>query len=300
MLFLNVSIWLRIIRIKFLLASIIAITNGLLYTYFTYNQFNIIDALLTYIGVIFLHASVDLFNDYWDYKRGIDTTTKRTTFSGGTGVLPEKKLDPSTVYKAGFICMVIGLSVGGYFVFHSGFIIAIILAVATISIYFYSTTIVNIGLGETLVAVKGAMIVIGTCYVQAGVVDLSIVLLGIISGTLSSIVLYIASFPDFDADKEKGRKTLVILLRKDKASKIFPLLISLIYSLIAIGIIIQYLPLYSIITFSSLLFAIRSSQLLKNYDKIEDLVKAISYTIKFSRTIGICLIFSYIIAIINK
>ena len=110
MLFLNVSIWLRIIRIKFLLASIIAITNGLLYTYFTYNQFNLIDALLTYIGVVFLHASVDLFNDYWDYKRGIDTTTKRTTFSGGTGVLPEKKLDPSTVYKAGFICMVLGLS----------------------------------------------------------------------------------------------------------------------------------------------------------------------------------------------
>ncbi|MGZ5511320.1 MAG: UbiA family prenyltransferase [Nitrososphaeraceae archaeon] len=296
----NVSIWLRIIRIKFLLASIIAITNGLLYAYFTYNQFNIIDALLTYIGVIFLHASVDLFNDYWDYKRGIDTTTKRTTFSGGTGVLPEKKLDPSTVYKAGFICMVIGLSVGGYFVFHSGFIIAIILAVATISIYFYSTTIVNIGLGETLVAVKGSMIVIGTSYVQSGIIDLPSVLLGIIIGALSSIVLYIASFPDFDADKEKGRKTLVILLRKDKASKIFPLLISLIYSLIAIGIIIQYLPLYSIITFSSLLFAIRSSQLLKNYDKIEDLVKAISYTITFSRTIGICLIFSYIIAIINK
>ena len=90
----RVIVWLRIIRIKFLLASIIAITNGILYSYLTYNIFNIIDALLTYVGVIFLHASVDIFNDYWDYKRGIDTTTKRTNFSGGTGVLPEKKLDP--------------------------------------------------------------------------------------------------------------------------------------------------------------------------------------------------------------
>ena len=144
------------------------------------------------------------------------------------------------------------------------------------------------------------MIVIGTSYVQSDIIDSPSVLLGIIIGALSSIVLYIASFPDFDADKEKGRKTLVILLGKDKASKIFPLLISLIYFLIAIGIIIQYFPLYSIIIFSSLLFAIRSSQLLKNYDKIDDLVKAISYTITFSRTIGICLIFSYIIAIIYK
>ena len=296
----RVIVWLRIIRIKFLLASIIAITNGILYSYLTYNIFNIIDALLTYVGVIFLHASVDIFNDYWDYKRGIDTTTKRTNFSGGTGVLPEKKLDPRIVYKAGFVCMIIGLTIGGYFIFQSGLLIAIILGITTLSIYFYSTTIVNIGLGETLVAVKGTMIVIGSSFVQSGIVDLPIVYLGIIIGILSSIVLYIASFPDFNADKEKGRKTLVILLGKNKSAQIFPLLIILIYSLISIGIIIQYLPIYSILTFSSLIFAIRSSKKLKNYDNIEDLVKAISYTITFSRIVGICLIVSYLIAIINK
>lgn len=295
-----ISVWLRIIRIKFLLASIIAITNGLLYTYLTYTHFNVIDALLTYIGVIFLHASVDIFNDYWDYKRGIDTTTKRTRFSGGTGVLPEKKLDPPLVYKAGLLCMMIGLFIGGYFVLQSGFIIAIILAVATLSIYFYSTTIVNIGLGEILIAVKGALIVIGTSYVQVGLLDLPIVFLGIIIGTLSSIVLYIASFPDFDADKEKGRKTLVILLGKYKGSKVFPCLIAFIYSLIIIGIIVQYLPIYTVITFISLPFSIRSSTLLKNYDKLEDLVKAISNTIIFSRIVGSCIILSYLIAIINE
>jgi 1,4-dihydroxy-2-naphthoate octaprenyltransferase len=296
----RVRVWLRVIRIKFLLASIIAITNGILYSYLTYNIFNIIDALLTYVGVIFLHASVDIFNDYWDYKRGIDTTTKRTKFSGGTGVLPEKKLEPSIVYKAGFVCMIIGLTIGGYFIFQSGLLIAIILGIATLSIYFYSTTIVNIGLGETLVAVKGTMIVIGSSFVQSGIVDLPIAYLGIIIGILSSIVLYLASFPDFNADKEKGRKTLVILIGKKKSAQIFPLLIILIYSLISIGIIMHYLPIYSILTFSSLIFAIRSSKKVKNYDNIDDLVKAISYTINFSRIVGICLIVSYLIAIINK
>ena len=296
----RVLVWLRIIRIKFFLASIIAITNGILYSYLTFNIFNIIDALLTYVGVIFLHASVDIFNDYWDYKRGIDTTTKRTKFSGGTGVLPEKKLEPNIVYKAGFLSMVIGIAIGGYFIFQSGLLIAIILAVAILSIYFYSTTIVNIGLAETLVAVKGTMIVIGTSFVQSGIVDLPVVYLGIIIGLLSSIVLYIAAFPDFAADKEKGRKTLVILIGKNKSAQIFPLLIILIYSLISIGIIMQYLPIYSILTFSSLISAIRSAKKLKNYDNIEDLVKAISYTITFSRIVGICLILSYLIAIINK
>ena len=146
--------------------------------------------------------------------------------------------------------MIIGLTIGGYFIFQSGLLIAIILGITTLSIYFYSTTIVNIGLGETLVAVKGTMIVIGSSFVQSGIVDLPIVYLGIIIGILSSIVLYIASFPDFNADKEKGRKTLVILLGKNKSAQIFPLLIILIYFLISIGIIMHYLPIYSILTFS--------------------------------------------------
>jgi 1,4-dihydroxy-2-naphthoate octaprenyltransferase len=250
---------------------------------------------------MFLHASVDIFNDYWDYKRGIDTTTKRTAFSGGTGILPEKKLKPDTVYKVGLFCMLIGLFIGIYFVFHSGFIIAIILAIAVTSIYFYSTTIVNIGLGETLVAVKGSMIVIGTAYVQSGIIDNSIIFLGIIIGLLSSIVLFIASFPDFGADKAKGRRTLVILLGKDNGAKIYPFIIGSIYCLLVIGILLEYLPIYTFITFISIPFAIKSLKiLLTNYDKIEDVVKAIYNTITFSRTVGFGLIISYIIAIITK
>lgn len=295
-----VSVWLRIIRIKFLFASIIAITNSLLYSYFAYNQFNIIDAFLTYTGVIFLHASVDILNDYWDYKRGIDTTTKRTAFSGGTGILPERKLKPETVYKAGLFCLLIGLFIGIYFVFHSGFIIAIILAIAVTSIYFYSTTIVNIGLGEILVAVKGSMIVIGTAYVQSGIIDISILFIGIIIGLLSSIVLFIASFPDFGADKAKGRKTLVILLGKDSGTKIYPFIIGSIYCLLVIGILLEYLTIYAIITFISIPFAIKSIKLIQNYEKIEDVVKAISNTITFSRIFGFGLIISYTITIIIK
>jgi len=87
-----ISVWLRIIRIKFLLASVIGITVGILFSFYSFQEFNLLSAILTYIGVIFLHASVDILNDYWDYKRGIDTITKRTKYSGGTGVLPEKKL----------------------------------------------------------------------------------------------------------------------------------------------------------------------------------------------------------------
>ena len=296
-----ISVWLRIIRIKFLFASVISITNSLLYSYFAYNQFNIIDAILTFIGVIFLHASVDLFNDYWDYKRGIDTSTKRTAYSGGTGVLPEKKLKPRTVYKAGLFCLFIGSFIGLYFIIENGIIIAIILAIAVTSIYFYSTTIVNIGLGETLVAIKGLMIVIGANYVQTGIIDISIVFLGIIMGLLSSIVLFNASFPDYEADKAKGRRTLIIIFGKEKGVRIYLFIITLIYFLVFMGIILEYLPIYSIITFIPLPFALRSLLILfKNRQNLDNIVNSISNTIKFSRIFGISLSLSYIFAILLK
>ena len=170
------SVWLRAIRIKFLLASVIAVSLGLSVTWWHSGVIDIFQAVLTMGGVIALHASVDLLNDYWDFKRGIDTKTKRTPMSGGTGVLPEGLLKPKSVYNAGILFLVIGGLIGGYFVVLHGIVIGVILAFAIMSIYFYSTKIVNWGLAEVFVAVKGTLIVMGTYYIQnsEGIDDFSI------------------------------------------------------------------------------------------------------------------------------
>ena len=228
------SIWLRAIRIRFLLASVIAVTNGLAIAYWKYAAIDPLYAILTYIGVVFLHASVDLLNDYWDHKRGIDSATKRTKFSGGTGVLPENLLTPRAVYIAGIIFLVLGASIGAYFVAIRGITIAVILSFAVVAIYFYSTRIVNAGLGELFVAIKGAMIVLGTLYVQNAVLEPTALYVGAIVGILSATVLFINSFPDYEADRSKGRRTLVIMLGRKTASAIFPIFIIAAYALIAV------------------------------------------------------------------
>jgi 1,4-dihydroxy-2-naphthoate octaprenyltransferase len=215
------SIWLRVIRIRFLLASVIAVSNGLAITYWKYSTIDPVYAILTYVGVVFLHASVDLLNDYWDYKRGIDIATKRTKFSGGTGVLPENLLKPRTVYIAGLVFLILGASIGAYFIAIRGVTIAIILGFAVIAIYFYSTRIVNAGLGELFVAIKGAMIVVGSLYVQNATLEPAAIYGGAIVGILSATVLFINSFPDYEADKSKGRRTLVIILGRKVASATF-------------------------------------------------------------------------------
>jgi 1,4-dihydroxy-2-naphthoate octaprenyltransferase len=285
-----ITLWLRAIRIRFLFASVIAVINGLSVSFWKHGSFDITYAILTFGGVICLHASVDLLNDYWDYRRGIDKVTKRTKFSGGSGILPENLLKPKVVYCAGILFLLLGTFIGIYFVAIRGVTIAIILAFAIFAIYFYSIKIVNVGLGELFVAIKSAMIVVGTYYVQVGLVDMTAVYIGIIIGTLSSSVLFVNSFPDYEADRNNGRRTLVIILGKRRGAKLLPFLISVSYGMIAVGALLGYTKLYSLISFLSIPLAVRAIRLLdENNDKIEKLVPAMSTTLLYSRITGILL-----------
>ena len=290
------SIWLRAIRIRFLLASVIAVSNGLAITYWNYATIDPLYAVLTYIGVVFLHASVDLLNDYWDYKRGIDSATKRTKFSGGTGVLPEHLLTPRTVYIAGIIFLILGASIGAYFVAIRGITIAVILSFAVVAIYFYSTSIVNAGLGELFVAIKGAMIVLGTLYVQNAVLEPAALYGGAIVGILSATVLFINSFPDYEADRSKGRRTLAIILGRKTASAVFPIFIITAYALVVGGIFLGYTKIYSLISFASVPIAIKSIlSLRKEPNNIEKIVPAMSSAVTYSRITGFLLAVSFIL-----
>jgi len=267
------SVWFRVIRVRFLLASVIAVSVGLSLNWWQNLSLDVFDAVLTFAGVMALHASVDLLNDFWDFKRGIDTKTKRTKMSGGTGVLPEGLLKPSSVYRAGVAFLVLGAAIGGYFVITNGITIAVILGFAIISIYFYSTKIVDSGLGEFFVAVKGAMIVIGTLFIQSGQITIESLLAGIIVGSLSSLVLFIASFPDHDADKSKGRKTLVIVVGKQNAVKIFWIFPLIFYCALIIGVFFELFPIFSLISFLSMPLMIKSGLgLQRNYNSTDDLV----------------------------
>jgi 1,4-dihydroxy-2-naphthoate octaprenyltransferase len=289
------SSWFRVIRVKFLLASVIAVCLGLAINWWQNQTIDIVYGILTFVGVMALHASVDLLNDYWDFKRHIDTKTQRTKFSGGTGVLPEGLLKPNDVYKAGMVFLIIGSAVGGYFIFEKGITIAIILAFAIISIYFYSTRIVDSGLGEIFVAIKGAMIVLGTFFVQTSHITIEPILGGIVVGVLSSLVLFVNSFPDFDADKAGGRKTLVIILGKKKASSavwIFPIIA---YGVIISGTATHVLPIISLSTLLTIPLLMKSGLKLKqNFDDVDKIVPTMGSFVSYSRITGLILVLSFL------
>jgi 1,4-dihydroxy-2-naphthoate octaprenyltransferase len=296
-----ISAWIRVIRVRFLLASVIAVSVGLAITWWNTNNITILDAILTMCGVLALHASVDLLNDYWDFKRGIDTKTHRTKMSGGSGVLPEGLLKPVQVYAAGIVFLITGAAIGMYFVATDGIIIGIILVFAVVSIYFYSIKIVDWGLAEVFVGIKGTMIVIGTYFVQTTDITEEVVLGGIIIGVLSSLVLFITSFPDHDADKAKGRKTLVISLGKEKACSILWIFPAITYGITVLAVFFEIFPIFCLLILLTIPLIIRSGLKLKqNYDKLINLIPVMRSTLYFSRITGVLFVVGFLVNIIWK
>jgi 1,4-dihydroxy-2-naphthoate octaprenyltransferase len=278
-----------------MLASLIAVASGISIAFWKHGVFNFTYAALTFAGVICLHASVDLLNDYWDYKRGTDIIAKRTKFSGGTGVLPDNLLKPRMVYAAAVIFLILGVLTGTYFVIIRGIAIAIILGFAIVSIWFYSTSIVNSGLGELFVTIKGTLIVLGSFYVQTEVIDPSAIYVGAIIGILSASVLFANSFPDYDADRYTGRRTLLNMIGKQKGSRLFPILVMIPYILILAGIFLGYTKFLSLACMASIPYAIKAIKHIDQYKHIDKFVPVMAATVIYARITGLILALSLLL-----
>jgi 1,4-dihydroxy-2-naphthoate octaprenyltransferase len=219
----SITKWSRAVRIRLLSASIVSVTCGLVIAWAEFGVFNAWYACLTYVGVVCAHASIDLLNDYFDYKNKIDVITVRTPLSGGTGVLPEGVLQPSSVYRAGVFLLVSWTLVGVVLTALRGWIVGVLVLFGVLSVYFYSTKIVNIGLGEGLLVLKGTFIVLGTFYVQSLTLTAAPFMVGVVMGLLSSAALYVNEFPDFEADRKCGRRNLVVRMGVKEAARVYAL-----------------------------------------------------------------------------
>ncbi|HEV2226417.1 MAG TPA: prenyltransferase, partial [Nitrososphaerales archaeon] len=132
------SVWIRELRAPFLLLPLVFVPVGLAIAW-THGHFDLMSALLTLAGAVFLHASVNVLNDYFDFRSGIDLATTPTPFSGGSTILPRGLMTPGRVLVLGLMLLVGGLAIGSYFVYLFSFdpLLLVIIGVAVFSILSY-------------------------------------------------------------------------------------------------------------------------------------------------------------------
>ena len=113
----KLEVWAKELRIPFLSLPAIFVPLGITVALLD-GYFNLVHGTLTLIGIVCIHASVNVLNDYFDFKSGIDTATTPTPFSGGSRVLPENLLTPRSVLIGGIILLAIGSLIGLYFLIY--------------------------------------------------------------------------------------------------------------------------------------------------------------------------------------
>ena len=110
-------------RVPFLILPPACVAVGAGTAFWQTHAINLIQVFLILIGGLASHISVNSFNEYFDFKSGLDAKTQRTPFSGGSGTLqahPEMKR--STLYIA-LVSFVITAVVGFYFVWLRGYLL---------------------------------------------------------------------------------------------------------------------------------------------------------------------------------
>jgi 1,4-dihydroxy-2-naphthoate octaprenyltransferase len=135
----------------------------------------------------------------------------------------------------------------------------------------------------------------GSYYIQSDTIDLTSVFVGVIIGLLSTVVLLVTSFPDYEADKKSGRRTLVILSGKQNSVKIFAGFIIVTCGMIIGGAIFNLIPVFSTIGLLSIPFAVKAIYKLKRFNEPSHLVSSMANSIIYSRICGLLLAISFII-----
>ncbi len=217
----GVRVWLTEVRVPFLLLTPDVVSLGAALAWYR-GSFSPALFAFTLVGALLLHVAVNVLNDYFDYVSGVDLHTRRTPFSGGSGVLPAGLLEPKSVYALGVAFLAGGLAVGAYLTLAVGpWVLALGLAGAATA-YLYTPLLTRLGVGELFTGLNfGPLMVLGSYYVQTGRIDLAGLLAGVPVGLLTSNLLLLNEFPDVEADARGGRRTLPIMIGRKSSAQVF-------------------------------------------------------------------------------
>ena len=229
------TIWIKQIRANYLVLAILLVSIGVALAYkYKPAEYNIalLDILLVYLGVIFAHISINLINEYTDYESGIDNIDIKSPFSGGENLIRKGFTKYTSVLFAAFLSLIIAATIGVYFVLTSHLVILVLLLIGLIAIAGHTDVWSKYMINEVFSGIiLGTVVIIGTYialihqkYVPLkDLIPIEVWVISIPPGLLTTLLLILNKFPSDEKNKIAGRKPLVAVFGRQKASQIYSL-----------------------------------------------------------------------------
>jgi 1,4-dihydroxy-2-naphthoate octaprenyltransferase len=254
----NLKLLLGPMRVPFLILTPACVLLGVGTAVWTSGHVNIFYLVLIFVGAVCAHISVNAFNEYFDFKSGLDSKTTRTPFSGGSGTLPARPDLAHPALNIARITLAIASLIGAYFLVVRGLGLLPVGLLGAFVIFTYTTwwtrnpllCLLAPGLGF------GPLMVMGTYFVLTGRYSWIAFAASLLPFFLVSNLLLLNQFPDVEPDRSIGRKHLPIVVGRRTSSLIYGAFLLLAYLVILSGAYLQYLPPASLLGLLTILIAV--------------------------------------------
>ena len=246
--------WLIATRGAVLIMTFLSATLGGLFAALA-GQFDAGLYILVAVGLVIAHGASNLFNDYWDYKQGVDTDNYFRAQYGPhplvAGLFTERQLLTWAVGTTAF-----SVAIGLYLTWVRGPWVVVLAVLGGFIMLSYAGKpfpLKYLGLGEPAVFLTwGPLMVGGSYFVITGTLPPWVVLASLPYALGTTGVLFGKHIDKIEDDTKKGIRTLPVILGETQARTASIGIFVLMYALAAVLVFVGLLPWLVLLVFLSL------------------------------------------------
>ncbi|MCL2526259.1 MAG: prenyltransferase [Coriobacteriia bacterium] len=243
--------------------------------------FGIFIALLGFVGVIFAHGGMNLFDDYFDMKKGA-VSRREDLLDGGfrarlgkCSYMKDSGLELADLRRAASLFLAIALLIGLVIFALRGWPVLVFAVITLILGIAYAGPPLRLsynGFGELVIGfIFGPILVTAASFLMSGQITHLALFASIPMGLLVANIVHVHAVMDYGPDKAAQRKTLPILLGSEKAGGYVSIaFVILAYVSIVIAVVMGALPLAALLVVLTLPLSLVFVRLVLSYVHDED------------------------------
>lgn len=288
-------VWWRLTRPHTLTAAFVPVSIG---TALAFHETNIRISLFIamLVASLFIQAATNMFNEYYDFKRGLDSPES----VGIGGAIVREGIHPKAVLYLAIFLFAIAMLIGIYICMNSSWWLALIGSICMAAGYFYTGGPVPIAytpFGELAAGFfMGLVIILISFFIQTGEVTKTAILISVPIAILVGAILLANNIRDLDGDKENGRKTLAILVGRNNAIRILAGMFAISF-IWMIGLVLFHLvSVWTLLVFFSMPRAITATKGFIGKTKPIEMMPAMKATAQTNTQFGFLLAIGLLIS----
>ena len=238
-------------------ASIAPVLFGATYALGYESKFSILKFILFLLACLLIQAATNLFNEYYDYKHGLD----KVDSEGISGSIVKGNLSPKEVMVGALVLYALAFVFGLILTFMTSVYVLLVGLVCMLAGYFYTGgkyPIAYSPFGEVVSGFfMGTIIITLSFYFQTGYVNADIIVVSLPLFIMIGAILLANNIRDLDNDKESGRRTYAILVGRNNAIKTMAISFIVVYLLNVLFIVTKYASWWNLLVFITIPLAIK-------------------------------------------